>query len=337
MEWFANDANSNNSDDFNQGTLAFAEAVWVALDRPYYNVWPIAVSLATSVGLNLRFSQIRLQDHAILLRFAKGHEPDHLRTALVFRPKGMRTIQVFSHFADEGDSLLTVQNAYEPEDTVEDWLVKLEQHKSGLADHQHSAGVLMVRMMVFISLLSQGEDLITPVVLSKDRVKYESTEDPDVRQWIEERAARRAGRGFDVGKRLQFQKDESPHWRNPHLCLFWTGEGRITPIIQMRSGSVVQRVSMADVPTGYMGPETSEEDATPDLKTARESISKSRRFEIMKRDGFRCQLCGATQGDGVILHVDHRVPLAKGGSYKDENLWTLCEPCNLGKSDKMLN
>ena len=71
-------------------------------------------------------------------------------------------------------------------------------------------------------------------------------------------------------------------------------------------------------------------------KTPRESVSKSRRFEILKRDGYKCQLCGRSQSDGVTLHVDHRIPLAKGGANEDENLWTLCEDCNLGKSDRDL-
>jgi hypothetical protein len=118
--------------------------------------------------------------------------------------------------------------------------------------------------------------------------------------------------------------------------LFWTGEGRTTPIIKTRSGAIVQSVSMAEVPTGYLGADDREEDQIAQQKTARESISARRRFEILKRDGFRCQLCGASSGDGIQLHVDHRVSLAKGGSNEDENLWSLCERCNLGKSDRNL-
>jgi 5-methylcytosine-specific restriction endonuclease McrA len=56
----------------------------------------------------------------------------------------------------------------------------------------------------------------------------------------------------------------------------------------------------------------------------------------MKRDGYRCQLCGNSQEGGAKLHIDHRTPLAKGGSNEDDNLWTLCEDCNLGKSDRDL-
>lgn len=64
-------------------------------------------------------------------------------------------------------------------------------------------------------------------------------------------------------------------------------------------------------------------------KTRRRS-SLRLRFLVMKRDGFKCQLCGGT-GERVTLEVDHKVSLANGGSNDVVNLWTLCQPCNRGK------
>ena len=54
----------------------------------------------------------------------------------------------------------------------------------------------------------------------------------------------------------------------------------------------------------------------------------------MKRDGFRCVICGRTAEDGVKLHVDHIKPISKDGLTVPDNLRTLCQDCNLGKSDK---
>lgn len=59
------------------------------------------------------------------------------------------------------------------------------------------------------------------------------------------------------------------------------------------------------------------------------------RYLILKRDGYKCQICGRTQEDGVKLHVDHIIPVSKGGETKMENLRTLCEDCNLGKGDML--
>ena len=63
-------------------------------------------------------------------------------------------------------------------------------------------------------------------------------------------------------------------------------------------------------------------------------MTPSLRYDILKRDKFACQICGYTQKEGVKLHVDHIIPVSKGGRTKKNNLRTLCSNCNLGKSDK---
>jgi len=64
----------------------------------------------------------------------------------------------------------------------------------------------------------------------------------------------------------------------------------------------------------------------------RRGISKRLRLLILERDGYRCCLCGRTAKE-TKLEVDHKVPVAKGGTDSLNNLWTLCIDCNRGKSD----
>lgn len=71
--------------------------------------------------------------------------------------------------------------------------------------------------------------------------------------------------------------------------------------------------------------------APPSLRRGRRSMSPRLRFEIQKRDGFRCRYCGATP-ETTALHVDHVVPVAAGGTNDPRNLLTACAGCNLGKS-----
>lgn len=61
--------------------------------------------------------------------------------------------------------------------------------------------------------------------------------------------------------------------------------------------------------------------------------SKRLRFEILKRDGFRCRYCGATSVGGAVLHVDHVRPESDGGDDSPGNLVTACAVCNGGKSN----
>lgn len=76
------------------------------------------------------------------------------------------------------------------------------------------------------------------------------------------------------------------------------------------------------------------EEAKQAKQYQRSMMTDSLRYDILKRDGFKCVLCGCSAEDGVKLHVDHIVPIAKGGLTVASNLRTLCERCNLGKSDK---
>ena len=59
------------------------------------------------------------------------------------------------------------------------------------------------------------------------------------------------------------------------------------------------------------------------------------RFYVLSRDRFKCVACGASPAtqSGLHLHVDHILPWSKGGRTFNDNLQTLCDRCNLGKSN----
>ena len=66
-------------------------------------------------------------------------------------------------------------------------------------------------------------------------------------------------------------------------------------------------------------------------------VNLALRYTILKRDNFKCRFCGTSPAikPGVILHVDHIIPLAQNGETTPENLQTLCDECNYGKGGKM--
>lgn len=71
-------------------------------------------------------------------------------------------------------------------------------------------------------------------------------------------------------------------------------------------------------------------------KPKRKAMGDKLRFEVFKRDQFKCQYCGKASPD-VILHVDHINPVSKGGDNDILNLITSCRDCNSGKSDRLLS
>jgi 5-methylcytosine-specific restriction endonuclease McrA len=60
-------------------------------------------------------------------------------------------------------------------------------------------------------------------------------------------------------------------------------------------------------------------------------VTPRQRARILERDGFKCRRCG-NGPDVAPLEIDHVVPVALGGATTTDNLQTLCQPCNVGKS-----
>ena len=71
-------------------------------------------------------------------------------------------------------------------------------------------------------------------------------------------------------------------------------------------------------------------------KTKRKGLSQTIRFEVFKRDAFKCQYCGKPAPE-VTLEVDHIIPVSKGGNNDLINLITSCRDCNAGKSNRELD
>lgn len=62
------------------------------------------------------------------------------------------------------------------------------------------------------------------------------------------------------------------------------------------------------------------------------AITKRLRFEVLKRDGFKCKYCHRSE---VIINVDHVIPKALGGTDDPGNLVASCDDCNAGKTSTL--
>lgn len=65
-------------------------------------------------------------------------------------------------------------------------------------------------------------------------------------------------------------------------------------------------------------------------KKERGVLTLKLRYEIFKRDKFKCVLCGTT-GKEEKIEIDHIIPISEGGKTIKSNLRTLCFKCNRGK------
>lgn len=70
-------------------------------------------------------------------------------------------------------------------------------------------------------------------------------------------------------------------------------------------------------------------------KNQRRLMTPSLRKKIMIRDNYTCQICGKYMPDEVGLHIDHIMPIARGGKTIESNLRVLCSKCNGSKGSKV--
>jgi hypothetical protein len=62
----------------------------------------------------------------------------------------------------------------------------------------------------------------------------------------------------------------------------------------------------------------------------RQVIPEKLRNKIFERDNNQCVKCNSK----INLQLDHIIPFSMGGMTTEDNLQTLCKPCNLFKRDK---
>jgi hypothetical protein len=162
-----------------------------------------------------------------------------------------------------------------------------------------------------------------------------------------------------AGLQLSVRKDISDLELFQNLAAVWTTLGRQPSYNQMADKVIGSKFVSATYEKRFgswnlgliafsnyiSGPGVDDEfDQDPDmgsLKSARLNRRTKRdvnwrlRAKILIRDNCICKMCGASpaKSSDAILHVDHILAWDLGGETLEENLQTLCEPCNIGKSN----
>ena len=85
-------------------------------------------------------------------------------------------------------------------------------------------------------------------------------------------------------------------------------------------------------------------ETTQRLPAFRRDISKETRAQVLERNGYTCQMCGAAAGDPdpfggtrtVRLTMGHIIDKSKGGDDTPQNLRAVCTNCNEGLQNTSL-
>jgi hypothetical protein len=226
--------------------------------RPFYRVFPGVTAAMLRLGIEkIDVSKIRVPINGLALEFAEGHfiEGGHLDIT------GMLLVDL--------DNFLLVEFVYtsnqrgyfkfpREHQTVLDWI-------KGKSPVEQSLMSQTLQIAFGVCAISQSDtDLIKPLVLNRDKEKFEATGD----EKFIERAKRNGVYGWEVGKDIPtpeemeaFRKQagepgkKSPHWRTGYFAIRHTGEGRSVPVVRWIKESFVNKTLLKEVPTGFYGKE----------------------------------------------------------------------------------
>ncbi|MCX7403496.1 MAG: hypothetical protein NTY87_10410 [Planctomycetia bacterium] len=247
--------------------LLIAEQQWYRDERPFYNVWPVVHDVVNLLDIDIPWDRLQLPFHTLMLNFAKGNEPFGLATMMMCISRGgesgeskeqIVTFEGYHLQAQEHRVFgrLISDNSNSITETV------LRRDPSKTTQEGDDVLAFALRLACFLSLIAEGNDIITPVLLQKDEARAEELPAELLQEWLKRKAEKAKQQhvfGFDVGKALQAKKDRSPTFVMPYWAVRWTGKGGAIPRYVEVSSHLKNVNPLMDVPTGYLGHETAEE------------------------------------------------------------------------------
>ena len=236
-----------------------AEEDFIRNRRPFYRLYPGITEALTKLGIDkLDISKIRPPVNPLSLEFP------------IDRPliAGTRKIvNILFREIEDDDSLFieyrshvdTFGVIFFPRDN--ETIFRLIGNDNEESDRETSKIVLQI---VFgVCMIPQSDsDLIKPLVLNRDKEKFEATGDI---KFID-RAKRNGVHGWELGRDIPTEEEmatlreqhgepgrKSPHWRIGHFAIRHTGEGRSIPVVRWIKETFINKDLWKEVPHGYHG------------------------------------------------------------------------------------
>lgn len=243
------------------------ESDWIANNRPYYNIYPAITPLVDKLSLDIPCSAISAPPSTLCLRLPVGPNNPYkagdcdVRTVLFGIQQTRSSVDseelidglvILFDTGEKGDLGAPVYVfkifPLRPDMSVQEATQTLPHHRSWEygTPIEESVVEAITKLCLTVCLIGQNPDLVTPDVLSKDRMEYNSAS-PDRKKFIEERAKRKGKNGFNIGLGLE----SCPHYRRSHLATIRVGKGRSSYKVIIRKGSIVHREKIVNIPSGY--------------------------------------------------------------------------------------
>ena len=250
--------------DEDEAALTLAEEIHASNRRPFYRVYPGVTAAMLRLGIEkIDISNVHPPVNGLALEFAEGYfiRAGHLEIANLM-------------IAELGEEILFIEFVHSDGNRGQCKFSRVHQSiLNGLRNKPEVERNLLTQIMQIafgVCMIPMTDtDLIKPLVLNRDKEKFEATGDMK----FVDRAKRNGVHGWELGRdiptpeemeTLRQQRGEpgrkSPHWRMGHFAIRHTGEGRSVPVVRWIREAFVNKDLWKEVPHGYYGNES--EDAS---------------------------------------------------------------------------
>ena len=260
------------------------EQDWVAAKRPYYLVYPTIIPLLTRIALDFPGECVKFPKNlpSLAIRFPEGHNKivspfGEIKTILVapvsvnaeppnisYPGTGlaiwMNVGETVSSPHEKGVELPIYDYAIFPlnNETIQHCLnvcpVDPGVRSNPSQEVTFSSGWRLeaIRLVITLLLIQDDANLINPDVLARDEaalLEALGKDDAERVKTLADRAFRRRGPGWEIGKR--YEPTSGPYVVPPHPQRYWVGKGRTQVVVKTRSGYVVDREKITKIPSGF--------------------------------------------------------------------------------------
>ncbi len=264
--------------DKNSAAQYIHDQQWIADRKPYYNVYPSIIPLLTKIDLDFPGDAVHFPHNltSLVVRLPKGHNQivsphGELRSILVAPCNAGPVADLVKYpgpglgvYLDCGEKRagsdlslfdyaifrlggINVQQSLD--------LTPIDAY-SQMQDVSFSGGwrKQAIQLLITLLLIQDDPNLINPDVLSKDDPELLNAigkNDQERIKFLRDRAFRRRGPGWEIGRRYE-RIPGAPYVVPPHPQRYWVGTGRTKCVVKTRSGYVVDKTKIIQLPTGYL-------------------------------------------------------------------------------------
>ena len=236
---------------------------WYEINRPYYNIYPVALNGFSRMSLDVPCNSIEFPVDSLCICLPESNtftgyvcnNGPLVRFSNILITKGMERIIFIGKSNNEIFVPIDVKKEIgENKSSTVSSMIESVLSLRLYSEFDKKLLSRLFRVALSVSVIAQNDTIgiVHNDVLPKDRISFMEETNANKRKAMIRRARKKGMNGWTIGLNYEMQKKTSPHYRRPHLRMQMCGKGRTEARIVEVRGHYVKPKEITDVPTDYL-------------------------------------------------------------------------------------